>query len=222
MEDDPGLIPELGKKMGALMKLLHTTDMSDELLPQMSEKVNQWIDSLEDKYLSHEDAELMRSLAGAIPETDTLVHGDFHEGNVMVQDDELILIDMDDISIGNPLFDLADHYLSHVVSAKANYDSVLQAMGIKAETAIAMRKYTMMEYLGTDEEKVLEAYDEKMQLISLFFTVLFLAREKGTMTFTPEGIQDLLGNTLPRLREKAAQIREVFSQADSLYGLPQM
>lgn len=45
-----------------------------------------------------------------IPDRDTIVHGDAHVGNVMVQDGELILIDMADMGRGHPIFDFAALY----------------------------------------------------------------------------------------------------------------
>ncbi len=46
----------------------------------------------------------------AIPEGNTLVHGDFHPGNVMLSGDEPLIIDIADLSYGHPLFDLAFVY----------------------------------------------------------------------------------------------------------------
>jgi aminoglycoside/choline kinase family phosphotransferase len=34
-----------------------------------------------------------------------MIHGDYHPNNVMIQDDEIVLIDMGDVSYGHPIFD---------------------------------------------------------------------------------------------------------------------
>ncbi|MBR3231938.1 MAG: anti-sigma factor antagonist, partial [Lachnospiraceae bacterium] len=102
VDQDPDRIPELGRAMGGLLRQLHSAETPEGVLPTMTEKAAGWIDYLEEKYLSHEDAELMRSVLQAIPERKTLVHLDFHEGNVMLQGNELLLIDLDDVCTGNP------------------------------------------------------------------------------------------------------------------------
>ena len=42
----------------------------------------------------------------AIPESDTVVHGDFHSKNVMIRNGELVLVDMANLTTGHPLYDL--------------------------------------------------------------------------------------------------------------------
>ena len=40
-----------------------------------------------------------------MPDCSTLIHGDYHANNILVADDELIMIDMGDVSVGHPIFD---------------------------------------------------------------------------------------------------------------------
>ena len=50
----------------------------------------------------------LRRVVDELGTTDTFVHGDYHPANIMVMPDgELLLIDMGDASVGNPLIDLA-------------------------------------------------------------------------------------------------------------------
>lgn len=47
-----------------------------------------------------------------LPTANTLVHGDFHPGNVMDCNNELLFIDMGDFAIGHPLFDITHIFCS--------------------------------------------------------------------------------------------------------------
>ena len=172
----------------------------------MTEKAAGWIDYLEEKYLSHEDAELMRSVLQAIPERKTLVHLDFHEGNVMLQGNELLLIDLDDVCTGNPLFDLVGHYVGHVVGPKSAPDSVQLSMGMSVETALEMYRHTVQTYTGMTD---LTAYEQSMQLLSMFHMLLYLAKGKDSKNLTPERVQGLLGMVLPQFRQYAPMIMNV-------------
>ena len=209
VNQDPALIPEMGKSMGALLKQLHTTEMPSGVLPKMTDKMTAWIDYLEEKYIDHADAGLMRSVLAAIPEKNMLVHADFHEGNVMLQGDELILIDLDDVCTGNPLFDLIAHYTGHVLAAKAAPEGMRHSMGMEVETGLAMYRHTIQAYLGTDDAQQLAAYEQSMQLLTLFFTLIYLAKGKDSKNLTPERAQGVLTQVLPQFRQMAPMIRQV-------------
>ncbi len=56
-------------------------------------------------YYSDKELSLLKALVESVPDTGTLIHGDYHPNNIMVQDGELILIDMGDMTIGHPIFD---------------------------------------------------------------------------------------------------------------------
>ena len=212
VNQDPALIPEMGKSMGALLKQLHTTEMPSGVLPKMTDKMTAWIDYLEEKYLDHADAELMRSVLAAFPEKNTLVHADFHEGNVMLQGDELILIDLDDICTGNPLFDLVAHYTGHVLAAKAAPEGMRYSMGMEVETGLSMYRHTVQAYLGTDDAQQLAAYEQSMQLLTLFFTMIYLAKGKDSKNLTPERAQGVLTQILPQFRQMVPMIRHVVQE----------
>lgn len=56
-------------------------------------------------YYTEEEVSKLRGLVEAVPDRKTLIHGDYHPNNIMVQDGELMLIDMGDMSTGHPIFD---------------------------------------------------------------------------------------------------------------------
>ena len=212
VDRDPDLIPKLGRAMGELFRQLHTTELAAGTVPRMTEKLAGWIDYLEEKYIDPSDAALMRQVASAIPERNTLIHADFHEGNVMVQGEELILIDLDDICIGNPLYDYIGHYMSHVLAAKSAPEVVRLSMGMSVETAYEMYKRTLLAYMDTEDEARLAAHEQNMQLLSMFFMLVFLAKSKDSRNLTPERIQGTLAQVLPLFRQSASRICEVVSQ----------
>ena len=206
---NPDLIPQMGEAMGKLFKQLHTTQMPEGVLPKMTNKMNAWIDYLEEKYLTHEDADLFRSVLEAIPEKSTLVHADFHEGNVMLQGNELILIDLDDICTGNPLYDLITHYMSHMIAAQTAPETMRYSTGMEVETGLAMYRRTIQTYLGTDDEERLATYEQSMQLFTLFYMPIFLAKGRDSKNLTPERIQGILSQILPQFRQMVPMICQV-------------
>ena len=209
VDQNPNLLPRMGESMGHLLKQLHATEMPEGILPRMTDKITEWINYLEEKYISHADAELMRSVLAAIPEKNTLVHADFHEGNVMLQDGELLLIDLDDICTGNPLFDLIAHYAGHVLAVKTAPEAISLSSGMSAEAVLAMYRHTIQAYLGTDDEERLAAHEQSMQLLTLFFTLLYIAKGKDSKNLTPERAQGIIEQILPQFRQMAPVICQV-------------
>ena len=76
-------------------------------LPRLKEKFIGWATDLEE-VIGRETADQLRGIIGAIPKKNTLLHGDLHTSNIMDVGGELILIDLDGIGLGDPVFDLAN------------------------------------------------------------------------------------------------------------------
>ena len=160
ISDEPDRIKEYGTKMGQLLRILHTTDVPSGTLPTIREKVAGWIDYMEAHYLEAEDAALLRNVLSTIPERNTILHCDVHEGNVMVQDGELILIDLDDICTGHPVFDLVFNYMGHVIAAQSMPQVIEKSMQLSPENALKTRETMLKTYFGTDDKEVLAKYDQ--------------------------------------------------------------
>ncbi len=72
--------------------------------------------------LSPEEKSLCSQFIESIPDRDTLIHGDFHPGNIMLSGGEALLIDIADICYGHPIFDLVTlHFTLVAVPQFSNY-----------------------------------------------------------------------------------------------------
>lgn len=76
-------------------------------LPRHKEMFLGWASDLEEA-LGRETVDRLRRIIGEIPKKNTLLHGDLHPSNIMDVRGELILIDLDGIGLGDPVFDLAN------------------------------------------------------------------------------------------------------------------
>lgn len=198
---DPSRAEELGRKMGRLFLQVHETEMEPGVLPKISDKFRARIDYLEQNHLSHEDAELMRRVVDAIPETNTLVHGDFHEGNVMVQDGELLLIDLDSVCVGNPIYDFMSNYGLRKICANGNHKIARLSLNLEPELIPVLDKYERQEFLGSEDPAVLEEYVNTMELFFPFRHLLLIALEQSNRNLTPEAVEKIKAADLPVLRK---------------------
>ncbi len=104
LKNNPDRYDELAEKYVSLYKKIHETPVDKECFPSIKELYRDIITECEPWYTPEEIAKL-RALVESVPDRDTMIHGDYHPNNVMFQDDDLILIDMGDVSYGHPIFD---------------------------------------------------------------------------------------------------------------------
>ncbi len=145
-----------------LLKQIHSTVVEKGELPDQKENVLEWVRWLE-AYLPKDQYAKLLALVEAVPQTDHLIHGDYHTKNVMIQDDELIMIDMDTMAVGNPVFEFAPIYLAYNSFGELDRARVTDFIGMPWDTAQYFRREAFRRYLGTeDEEKVKEAENKAL------------------------------------------------------------
>ena len=97
-------------KAAHLLQRLHRIEVPAGTFPDMAETYRKRVAGLT-AYLTEGEIHLLERMIDSIPVRNTYVHGDYHRGNLMVQGDELILIDMADSSTGHPLYDVLSVYM---------------------------------------------------------------------------------------------------------------
>ena len=146
----PNRMQEFLNKYADLLKKMNTTECFDPNIPDMKahylrklEKIKAW--------LPEEANQKLYKMFSAIPERKTLIHGDCHFKNIMVQQDELLLIDMDTLSVGYPIFELAALYAPYVAFNEDEPGNSMQFFGIKDEDAEALYDALLKLYFGNDD-----------------------------------------------------------------------
>lgn len=150
---------------------MHETELPNGALPDtaafLKEKIRQM-----GKYYTPAEQELLYKLLETAGEKKGIVHGDFHTQNVMLQDGEVVLIDMADVSLGAPLIDLGISYFLFVDGAKSRPWDVERFLGISPEQALRIWDIMLRTYYETDDEAVLKEQEEQIRLFFLFKVAL--------------------------------------------------
>jgi len=116
-----------------LNTFMHTHSI-DDALPKKIDYAYDWCDFFDNSNtFSPEVNAKIRKLIDTIPDSDILVHGDFHMQNVMFQNDEPIIIDMDTLGIGHPLFEITFVYYSLILFDMARPEKTLEFFGLPYE-----------------------------------------------------------------------------------------
>ena len=102
-------IDKLVKESVDILKLIHSTESIDNDLPSKRDEAIKWAKFCID-YLPKDIGKKLLKMIKDIPEVNTIIHGDFHIKNIMHLKNESLLIDMETISTGHPILELACSY----------------------------------------------------------------------------------------------------------------
>ena len=104
--NNPEQYESLVDRYAALLKKINTTECDDVAIPMIKYKMIEKLESFKDEF-EPKVYEKCHKLLSDVPDRNTFIHGDCHFKHIMVQGDELLLIDMDTLSRGHPIFELA-------------------------------------------------------------------------------------------------------------------
>ena len=102
-------LDEIAEMSIDMLKLIHSKTVKEGTMPDMKEVAQGWAAFLKD-YLPPETSEKLVALVDAVPKDMHMMHGDYHVKNVMLQNGESLLIDMDTLCYGHPIFELASMF----------------------------------------------------------------------------------------------------------------
>ena len=159
-------LDEVAEMSIQLLKLIHSKQVRSEILPDMKAVALDWARFLKD-YLPAEQFEKLYALIDAVPEDAHLMHGDYHIKNVMLQNGESLLIDMDTLCHGHPIFELASIYNAYVGFGLVDPEVLTAFLGIPAETCAAFWRRSLELYLDTADEERLNEVEAKAKIIGL-------------------------------------------------------
>lgn len=163
---DPAQVDVYAKIMAELAHTIHDIEVTEEDgFSDGTENLRAYVRggvAYDDEAL----AERCLKLIGTLPVPSTLVHGDFHTGNVFMQNGEALLIDMDRVSRGAPLFEIAGLHHFYVALGEDDPKVVEKFMGFSYETAKRFFETFIKVYYGTEDESVLSEIRDKAAFIS--------------------------------------------------------
>lgn len=147
-----------------LMKKMHSTHVKPGDMPEMKAVALGWVEFLRG-YLPEEQGAKLVSLVEAVPERDTMLHGDYHTNNIVMQNNEVLIIDMDTLCVGHPIFELASMYLGFVAFGELDHGVTLNFLKMPYETAGLFWKKALAKYLDTEDPETVRAVEEKAMVL---------------------------------------------------------
>lgn len=147
-----------------MLKSIHVIEAEDGEVPDIKETALAWADFVAE-HLPEEQAKKLRTLIEAVPKQNTLLHGDYHTNNIMVQNGEPLLIDMDTLCMGHPVFELGSMFNAFVGYSELDHQNIMDFFGYSFETAGKFWNMILKMYLGTEDDAVCQSVAEKAMVI---------------------------------------------------------
>lgn len=190
-------VDEVADMSVELLHQIHETEVSPESMPSMRVVATEWALFLRD-HLPAPLADKLCELVHAVPENNHMLHGDFHAKNVMVQNGEALLIDMDTLCHGHPVFELASTYNAYVGFGQQDHAAAEAFMGLPYELMGELWDKTLRGYLGTDDPDVLRDVEDKAALVGNARMLRRCIRRGGSPAFA-EACRARLEELIPRV-----------------------
>ena len=187
------------------IKTVHSAEMDAGTLPMARDIFIGYLDVIKN-YLTAEQHECLKKLLSALPDDLHIVHGDFQMKNVMLVDNEPMLIDMDTLSTGQPIFDLQALYVTYVLFGEDDPNNLRDFLGLPNDWGSRIWQSIIRYYFDTDDAAKLAEISDKIRLAASVRFLYLLA------------VTDLKNGELGTKRIRRAQqyISELISKYDSL------
>ncbi len=164
LRDEPEKLDWCVGEYVRILKQIHGTVVPAGKLPDMKETAVSWARFLLG-HLPQEAGQKLLSLIEAIPHDDHMIHGDYHTKNLELQGDEVLLIDMDTLAVGHPIFELASMYNAFAGFSELDHEQFRRFQGFDRETAQEFWHKALAAYLGTDSEERIREVENKARLV---------------------------------------------------------
>ena len=195
-------VEEVADMSVELLKLIHSKTVKPGALPDMKQIAMEWVNSLEN-HLPQEQYEKLVTLVDNVPQDMHMLHGDYHIKNIELQDGEALLIDMDTLCHGHPVFELASMYNAYAGYGAADHSKIEKFLGISYETAGAFWKRSLKGYLGTEDPERIRTVEDKAKILGYTRILRREIRRNGEESEDGRELIDIcrkeLGELLPRV-----------------------
>ncbi|MBR4510686.1 MAG: anti-sigma factor antagonist [Ruminococcus sp.] len=173
---EPERFDEILRIYADFLKTVHSAEMDDDTLPMARDIFIGYFDVISD-YLPEEQCIRLKELILALPYDHHVVHGDFQMKNVMLVGDEPMLIDMDTLCTGQPLFDLQALYVTYILFSEDDPENLEKFLGIRNDWGEPIWKSIMENYFGRDMSELAEVNDKIVLTAAVRFLYLIASTE---------------------------------------------
>ncbi len=163
VRENPTVLDDLIPRYTAFLKNIHLQQSEPGVFPSARDRFLEYLQEVSSAIPESTEARI-RMLLEDLPEDLHIVHGDAHLKNIMLSGNDMIIIDMDKLCTGNPVFEFAGLYAAYIVFSEDDPDNIRSFLGIEQNTADRFFYGTLKLYLENPDEQALEEALRKVRL----------------------------------------------------------
>ena len=200
LAEDISRIDDFCIRYAKLIKSIHSVNASEINLPRIKDMYIDHLMAIRE-YLPGDLYNRLLDKINSIPVEERIIHGDLQVKNIMMTSDELVIIDMDTLSKGNPIFEFAGLYMTYITFDVHEPDNTEKFLNLNKYAAEKLYYDTLKHYysdLNSDDFIKLSGTIKALGLIRFMFLIASL------------------GIGLPELRD--IRIKDSVSELEKLVG----
>ncbi|MCR4749977.1 MAG: phosphotransferase [Lachnospiraceae bacterium] len=144
------------------IKHMHETVFEAGSYPDMKTVWKAKIDALEGIF-SEEEKKAVKGIIDDLSDRMTFVHGDINFGNMMIDDGKTVMIDMEDVTLGHPIYDVAFlYYILTLLPGMLPKDVYFDMIRFSKEEARALWRGFAETYFDIKNENDLRSYEKQI------------------------------------------------------------
>lgn len=179
IQSEPERMEELTEQYIAQLNTLHATRTDNPVFGSAKDNYRKQVEDAS-KYYTEEEALMLHKILEVLPEGDRLVHCDAHPKNIMIQNGEMLWIDMEQMALGHPIYDIIS--IAVVLNGMNNDEMTMNICGMDNATVAKMKDCFIRKYFKTEDPEMIQKY-------SSLFDVLRLIRAVFAVGFTSQNTE---------------------------------
>ena len=213
--DDPINIDKPVEYYVDLLKSIHATEAEEGDFPDMRETALGWADFVAD-YLPEAEGKKLRAMVEALPKQNTMMHGDYHTNNIMIQNGEMLWIDMEQISYGHPIYDLIS--IAVVLNGMRTDEMMIGIAGMDNATVARLKGCFIRKYFKTEDPEMIARFGkmfDALRMIRAIFAIGFTS--SNTEQYRPAIIEMARQHFFPNIQNIVGGVKYLVSVIDKIH-----
>lgn len=181
-----------------VLRQIHSTEVKEGDMPSVKGIAYKWVEE-DKKHLDSFYINKLTKMIDEVPDRLTMIHGDYHTNNLMLQNGETMIIDMDTLSHGHPVFELANMYTAHILLGLTNRSIVEDFLGYKYDLSLKVWDDFIHLYFKEKSEDEINDIMDKVKILGYARLIRHISRrginddmEKRALEIAKERIGGLL------------------------------
>lgn len=214
MQNAPDRMEELTEKYIEQLNLLHSTRTDNPIFGNAKEYYSKQAEDAA-KYFTEEEGEQLKLIVEALPEGDRLVHCDAHPKNLMIQNGEMLWIDMEQMSLGHPIYDLIS--IAVILNGMRTDEMIMHIAGMDNATVALLKDCFIRKYFKTEDPEMIQKYGSMIDALRLIRTVFAIGfNSRNTDKYRPAIIDMARKVFFPNIQNIVGGVKYLVSVIDKL------